>query len=104
VEDAMSIAVVVEFKFKSGGRGPELLRSTMAERLPNVTRSYDGCEHIYLYADHDDPTHMFLLERWASREQYDTYREWAMVQPGTEELLPELERDMTTRYLFDTGA
>lgn len=100
----MSIAVVVEFKFKSGSEGPALLRRTMADRLPRVTRSYAGCEHVHLYVDPDDPTHLFLLQRWGTREQYDEYREWAMTQPGTEELLPHLARDMTTTYLFDTGA
>ena len=99
----MSIGVIVEFWFKPGSEGAKLLTKTMAERLPSVTRTYDGCEHIYLYSDADDPNHLVLVERWQSREKYEKYREWAMAQPGTEALLPLLDREMKTSYLEDTG-
>ena len=97
----MSIGVIVDFLCKPGGAA--LLTETMKERLP-FTRTYDGCEEIYLYTDHNDPNHLFLVERWESREKYDKYRGWAMAQPGTQELLPLLEREMTTIYLDETGA
>lgn len=100
----MSIAVVIEFQFKPESKGAALLISTMKERLTSVTRSYDGCEHIHLYTDPSDANHLFLLERWESREKYEKYLEWAMAQAGTQELLPLLERDMSTLYLDDTGA
>ncbi len=100
----MSLGVIVEFWFKPGSEGATFLTDTLKERLPSVTRTYDGCEYVHLYTDPNDPNHLVLLERWESREKYDRYREWAMAQPGTEKLLPLLEREMTTRYLDDTGA
>jgi quinol monooxygenase YgiN len=100
----MSIGVIVEFWFKPGSEGAAILTKNMKNRLPSVTRGYDGCEYVHLYKDPDNPNHLFLLERWESREKYDKYREWAMAQPGTEELLPLLERDMKSTYLDDTGA
>jgi quinol monooxygenase YgiN len=100
----MSIGVIIEFWFKPDSEGAALLTETMKERLPSVTRPYDGCEDIYLYKDPDNPNHLFLVQRWESRQKYDKYREWAMAQPGTEKLLPLLEREMATQYLDDSGA
>ncbi|UCC88340.1 MAG: antibiotic biosynthesis monooxygenase [Anaerolineales bacterium] len=99
----MSIGIIVEFWFKPGSEGAALLTSTMQERLSSVTRTYDGCEHVHLYTDPDNANHLILLQRWESREKYDKYRDWAMAQSGTEQLLPLLERDMSTRYFDDTG-
>ena len=99
----MSIGVIVEVWFKPDTEGAALETAVFRERLPSVTRTYDGCEDIYLYADHDNPNHLLLVQRWESRDKYDKYREWAMAQPGTEELLPLMEREMVTRYLDDTG-
>jgi quinol monooxygenase YgiN len=76
----------------------------MKQRLPSVTRSYDGCENIHLYADRDDANHLFLLERWESRAKYDKYLEWANAQQGTSEIMAHVESDPTWTYLDDTGA
>lgn len=100
----MSIGVIVDFKFKRGTQGAAQMTELMKERLSSVTRASDGCEFVHLYADPNDADHLVLLERWESRAKYEKYREWAMAQAGTEELLPLLERDMTTLYLDDTGA
>jgi quinol monooxygenase YgiN len=75
----------------------------MKERLPQ-TREWDGCEYVYLQAAHDDPNHLYLIERWASREQYDKYREWAIAQPGTTKIMEYATSEMKTLYLDDTGA
>ena len=100
----MSIGVIVEFRTKADSDGAALITNTFKDRLESVTRKYDGCESIYLYVDPDDANHFSLVERWASREKYDKYREWAMAQPGTEDLLSLLEGEMTTVFLDDTGA
>jgi quinol monooxygenase YgiN len=97
----MSIGVVVDFEFKPG-RASTLVE-TMRERLP-FTRNYEGCEMVDLYVDHDNPDHLVLLERWASRAQYEKYREWAMAQSGTQDAVQALKREMTTLYLDETGA
>jgi hypothetical protein len=51
-EKNMSIGVIVDFLFKSGGA--DQLTETMKESLP-FTRTYDGCEEIYLYTDWTGP-------------------------------------------------
>jgi quinol monooxygenase YgiN len=97
----MSIGVIVEFQLKPEGTARMI--ETMKERLPK-TRKWDGCDYVYLQADHNNPNHLYLVERWASREQYDRYREWAMAQSGTEEITQHLIGEMKTLYLDDTGA
>lgn len=99
----MSIGVIVDFKFKPDTNGASLMTETFKKRLPSVTRSYDGCEYVHLYADPDDPNHLVLLERWESRAKYEKYREWAMAQPGSGEPMSMLEADPTWTYLDDTG-
>ena len=54
----MSIGVIVDIAFKPGGAAPMI--ETMKERLP-FTRSYDGCEDIHMYVDHDNPNHISRL-------------------------------------------
>jgi quinol monooxygenase YgiN len=97
----MSIGVIVDLVLKPGGAAYAI--ETMKERLP-FARTYDGCEMVELYVDHDNPNHLVLVERWASRAQYDKYREWAMAQSGTEKIVQSLESEMTILYLDETGA
>ena len=97
----MSIGVIVDIAFKPGGAAPMI--ETMKERLP-FTRSYDGCEDIHMYVDHDNPERIVLVERWVSRAHYDKYLEWAMTQQSTQERLQAAEREMTILYLDETGA
>jgi quinol monooxygenase YgiN len=98
----MSIGVIIDVHLKPGGA--EKMFEIFKERLPKHTREWDGCEDIYLYADSEDPNHLYLVERWESREKYDKYREWAMSQPNQEELASQIEGEMKTIYLDDTGA
>jgi quinol monooxygenase YgiN len=98
----MSIGVIIDVHLKPGGA--EKMFEIFKERLPKHTREWDGCEDIYLYADIEDPNHLYLVERWESREKYDKYREWAMSQPNQEELASQIEGEMKTIYLDDTGA
>lgn len=97
----MSIGVIVEFQLKP--EGIAILIEEMKTRLPS-TREWNGCNYVYLQADHDDLNHLYLVERWDSREQYDQYREWAMAQPGTAKMMEHATREMKTLYLDDTGA
>lgn len=97
----MSVLVIVDFLFKPEGVDPFM--ETVKERLP-FARTYEGCQEIDLFRDEDDPNHFVLVERWESRPHYDKYRAWAMAQPGTEQLVQALQRDMTTMYLEKTEA
>lgn len=97
----MGIGVIVEFNFEPGGA--EALTELMKGRF-SKTRSWPGCENIYLGIDEEDPNRLFLVQKWTGRDEYNRYREWAMEQPGTEALMPLLIGDMKTTYLEDTSA
>lgn len=96
----MGIGVIIELNLKPGGVGK--VRALMVSRLPKV-RSWSGNEHVYLGQDENDPNRLFLVEKWTSREQYDGFREWAMKQPDTEEMMSYLNGEMVTTYLLDMG-
>lgn len=100
----MSIGVIVDFKFKPGTGGEARMVDIFKERLSSVTRTYDGCEFVHLYADPEDATHLVLLERWESRDKYEKYRGWANAQSGTSDVMSLIERDPKWTYLNDTGA
>ena len=100
----MSIGVIVEFNFKPDSDGAARMKETMKERLPSTTRIAEGCESVYLYADPDDANRLMLLQRWESRADYERYREWAMAQPGTDDLMSLVARDPVWTFLDDTGA
>lgn len=100
----MSIGVIVELTFTPGSDGPAELMRIMSDRLPSVTRPYDGCEYIHLYVDPQDANRYLLVQRWESKAKYDAYRDWAMAQDDTRTLQDHLQQDMTISYLDDTGA
>lgn len=97
----MSIGVIVDFHVKP--EAAESVIATFRDRLPS-TRGWDGCEDIYLGVRQDDPSHLYLVEKWSTREQYDRYREWAMAQPGTQEMLEVMDGELVTTYVDDAGA
>ncbi len=96
----MSVGVIVDINLKPGGA--EKWTAAFREGLPH-TRTWDGCEQIYLGVDGGDPNHLVLVEKWTSREHYDGYVKWTMEQPGSEELFAYLAGEMKTTYLDDTG-
>lgn len=96
----MSVGVIVDIRLKPGGA--EKWTAVLKERFP-TTRSWDGCEEIYLGVDGDDPNHLVLVEKWTSRDHYAKYREWTLEQPSSDEMMAYLEGEMETIYLDDTG-
>src|SRR5687768_9070175 len=71
----MSIIVTVEFPTQPGKT--EDLKVALKGALPD-TRTYDGCEKVIATTDLDTPTTITLVEKWASRPQYETYLQWRM--------------------------
>ena len=97
----MSIGVIVELNLKPDGA--EKFTAVVNARIP-FTLEWEGCEDVYLGVDSDDPNHLCIVEKWETREHYDKFREWAMNQPGTAELMQYVIGEMTTLYLDDTSA
>ena len=40
------------------------------------TRNFDGCEHIALLVDSEDPNKVFIYEIWESEENHQAYSNW----------------------------
>ncbi len=71
----MSHRALVEFPCRTG-KGAELL-DLLSGALVD-TRSFQGCESIETYADHEDPDLVLLWESWDSRDSYDAYLAWRL--------------------------
>ena len=85
----MSTTITLELttKTEEGGRS---VVEMFKERLPH-TRGYDGCVSIDLFVDQADPRHIIVIQEWESGEKYGAYSEWAMSQPGTQDLLSHVD-------------
>jgi quinol monooxygenase YgiN len=59
-------------------------RALLREILTD-TRAFDGCLGVDVLVDTEDPTHLVLLERWATVEADAAYREWR-AGPGASNL------------------
>ena len=70
---AMSHTVKVEFSCATG-QGVALL----AVLLPALvdTRAYQGCLSVEPYVDQDDPDHVVVWQKWASRSHQEVYLAW----------------------------
>lgn len=69
----MGTIVIVQANIK-----PELMEDIklyLAEILPE-TRKFDGCRHIDVYFDSDEPYKMVMIEEWESRDHYKKYHAW----------------------------
>jgi quinol monooxygenase YgiN len=50
---------------------PAVLRDILTD-----TRAFDGCLGVEVLADSTDPTHVLVVEQWASPEHDAAYRAW----------------------------
>ncbi|HLA26277.1 MAG TPA: antibiotic biosynthesis monooxygenase [Syntrophales bacterium] len=97
----MSVNVLLEVQSK-----PEKideLRSTFKNILPD-TRSYDGCQGIKMVGNQDDPCNLVLIEKWASRKQYEKYIVWRTETGALEKLGTMLSQPPSIRYYDDIDA
>jgi len=69
----MSIGIVVEAKLKP--ETVEEAKQFFKEIIPD-TRNFEGCESVDVCVDAEDPTTLFLVERWAAKENYEKYHHW----------------------------
>ena len=71
----MSHTVMLEFPCKEG-MGAQFV----AGLLPALadTRAYEGCELVETYVSEDSPDHVVLWEKWAAKENQESYLNWRM--------------------------
>ena len=63
------------------GRASEVLASTLQQ-----TRAFDGSLGLEVLRDVADPTHLTVVERWASLQHDDAYRAWRATPDGASRL------------------
>jgi quinol monooxygenase YgiN len=70
----MAITALLELRGK-----PESLDQGLHAELHAIlgdTRAFDGCLGVDVLIDTADPTHLVVVERWASEEHDAAYRAW----------------------------
>jgi quinol monooxygenase YgiN len=70
----MAITSLLELRVK-----PEALDQGLHAELHEIlsdTRAFEGCLGVDVLIDTADPTHIVLVERWASEERDAAYRAW----------------------------
>ena len=92
----MSQTVHVVFPCQEG-KGPELIE-ILREALPD-TRAYEGCESIEVYSDDSNPDTVVLWEKFALKENHQSYLQWRMDTGLPELLAPVMAGNLQVTYL-----
>lgn len=69
------MSVTVTLLFPTKPEEAEGFYKTLVSVLPD-TRAFDGCQSVTTHRDLDDPTKVFLIEVWDSREHQQKYLGW----------------------------
>jgi quinol monooxygenase YgiN len=97
----VSILVVLELEAKPGSEGAMI--EVLGRHLGD-TRARQGCESVTVHQDHDQPTSIVLVERWASRADDDAYRAWRAGEGAISEMGPLVAAAPRIRYYDDVDA
>jgi quinol monooxygenase YgiN len=94
------VAALLEFRFKPDvlDQVPDAMSRTLA-----VTRKFDGCRHIDVLVDNEDPSRYLLVEVWDSMEHDEAYREFRASPAGASELGPLLTAPPVVMYYSVTA-
>jgi quinol monooxygenase YgiN len=92
----MSVVVLLEPQ-TAPGRAEDII-ALLRDALPD-TRAYDGCETVVMHRDQDAPDRVLLIERWASRAQYEAYLQWRADRGDNERLGALSSGPPSVRYL-----
>ncbi len=69
----MACVVLLEIQLKE--ECVDQLKSAWKEMFPD-TRTFDGCIDIYATQDLDNPTTVYAVEQWESRQHHEKYLAW----------------------------
>ena len=97
----MSIIVTVEFQTQPDKT--QDLKVALKGALPD-TRAYDGCEKVVATTNSDDPAQVVLVEKWASRPQYEKYLQWRVDTGLLDAIGPMLTGPPAIKYLEEFDA
>jgi len=97
----MSILVLLELE-AADGKADEMIG--VLKRTLVDTRARPGCEGVTVHQDHDRPTSVLLVERWATRADDDAYRAWRAGEGAVKEMAPLVAAAPRIRYYDDVDA
>ena len=97
----MSINVVLELQ-AAEGKAAELIAVLKASL--GDTRAREGCEGLTTHQDQDNPNTIVLIERWASRANYETYLAWRAGPGAMPAMAGLVAGPPTIRYFNDVDA
>jgi quinol monooxygenase YgiN len=69
----MTIAVILKLKCQSG-KGPDL--TAALQSMLGDTRARQGAEMIEMVVNQDNPDHIIVYEKWATKEDHQAYMGW----------------------------
>jgi quinol monooxygenase YgiN len=69
------MSVTVTLLFPTKAEESDNFWNALISVLPD-TRAYDGCVSVTTHRDLDDPSKVFLIEVWDSREHQQKYLAW----------------------------
>ena len=96
----MSVTILLELHSKP--ENLEQLKSIFQEILPD-TRAYDGCQGLELIVNQDDPNHFIVIEKWNSRQHYETYFAWRVETGVVDKLAALSSQPPSIRYYDQIG-
>jgi quinol monooxygenase YgiN len=97
----VSILVVLELEAVPGSEAAmiDVLRRNLGD-----TRARQGCESVTVHQDHDRPTSVVLVERWATRADDEAYRAWRAGDGAIKEMAGLVAGPPKIRYYDDVDA
>jgi quinol monooxygenase YgiN len=97
----MTCIVIFEMTARSG-TGTQLVE-TMRALLPD-TRNKDGCQGVEVTTNLDNPDNLVLVQRWATRQHYETYLAWRQQRGALDQLADLLTEPPSIRFFHLTSA
>jgi quinol monooxygenase YgiN len=97
----MSIQVVLELQ-AAEGKADEM-KAVLKNNLGD-TRARSGCQGVTVHQDQDTPTTIVLLERWATRADYESYLAWRAGPGAMPEMATLVTGPPSIRYFDDVDA
>jgi quinol monooxygenase YgiN len=69
----MAVTIIVRLSLKR--EHVDEFEEDFNKNLPD-TIAYEGCHSLTVYRNQDDPTEIVVVERWESKQHYETYLSW----------------------------
>ncbi len=96
----MSVTVTVLFPTKA--EETDNFHNALVSVLPD-TRAYDGCISVSTHRDLDDPTQIYLIEVWETREHQQKYLAWRVETGLMEAIGPMMAGAPVIKAYANTG-